>query len=132
MVETPGATRLLTASSTWRTICPLRRIFSTSACDLQLIMFGAVPPNRLLNQRKSLGGHVLHRKFAVQPSQTPFAAIVLHQRQRLLLVFFQALRDDFFLVVFALHQRSAAHITHAFSLGRLEVDVISRAVNGTR
>src|SRR5438270_13435941 len=101
MVVTPGFTMAFTCSNTWRTMWPLRRIFASSAADLQTIMF---------NGPKHSGRHLLHRLVSVYGTQNPGAAVVIRQGQGLFLVGLQALGDHFFSVILARHKLRAIYI----------------------
>src|SRR5262249_56726501 len=130
MVETPGATSALTVSSTWRTICPLRRILPSSEFDLQLIMHSC-RCGPAFDGAKNLRHYLFYRKLAIHPEQTALLTIIINQGYRLAFIVSQTLRDNFFLVVLALHQCGAAEIANAFFLGRLEVDIVNLAVDRT-
>ena len=62
---TAGRHRFFAASSTWRTMRPLRRIFSISAGDLQTI--------DILDRAKRLRHYRFHRLIAVHFDQPPAA-----------------------------------------------------------
>src|SRR5215470_17922269 len=102
MVVMPGFTIALTVSSTWRTTCPLRRIFSSSAPDLQTIA--------MLNCPEGLSRNFLRRSVAINFPQPPLAAVIIDQGKRLTLVGLQALGDDFLGVVLARHQLRTINI----------------------
>src|SRR5215472_8840855 len=106
MVETPGATMPRTISSTWRTMRPLRRIFSSSDCDLQLI----IGRPQSADQRNHLCSHLLHRKLAIQLTQTTLPAVIIRQRQGLTLITLQTLGDDLIRVIFTLDERGAVEV----------------------
>src|SRR5215510_5714162 len=127
MVETPGATMARTYSSTWRTMRPLRRIFSSSDCDLQLII-----ATLLFNQRKHLCSHLLHGEFAIDFKQTALSAVVIHQRQGLALITFQTFGDDLFRVIFTLDERSIIEVASAFAMRGLKINVVNAPTGGTR
>src|SRR5215831_10575857 len=102
MVETPGATSAFTVSSTWRTICPLRRILSSSACDLQLII--RCRCRAAFQRAKNLPRHLLDRKLSLDPAQASLLPVIIFQRQGLAFIALQTLRDDCFRIVNALDQ----------------------------
>src|SRR5271166_47411 len=124
MVETPGATSSFAASRTSRTMRPLRRILSISERDLQTI--------DILECAERLCRYRFHRLIAVHLDQSTAAAVIVHQGQRKLLVGLQALRDDLFRIVPALHQWGAVNITDALDFGRLVIDVVNQPTGGTR
>src|SRR5579864_7590174 len=142
MVETPGATRAFTASSTWRTICPLRFIFASSDCDLQLIiltyfncayfkLLTACRGRAAFNRAKHFRHYLINRLVPVDTAQPSLLLVKLFQRLGLALIAFQALRYDLFRIVNALEQLGAADVANAFSFGRLEIDVVNLAVDRT-
>src|SRR2546423_15114682 len=136
MVETPGATMAFTASSTWRTICPLRFIFAISYCSLQLIILavkflGACRSSAAFNSAKHIRQHLLHRLFAVDPAQASLFPVKILQRQGLALITFQALRNNLFCIVNALKQLGTTDVANAVFFGRLEIDIVNLAVDRT-
>src|SRR5664280_2328441 len=123
MVETPGETKASTLSNTWRTICPLRRIFSISPEDLQTIA--------ILDCLQRLRGHVVGRQITSHFQQSPTAAIIVRQGKCLLFVSLQALNDHFFTIVTPRAQNGAIYITDAGDARWLKVNVIDSPTGGT-
>src|SRR5215472_8858536 len=123
MVETPGATAAFTASCTWRSTMPLRRILSSSEFDLQLIILPC-RGGSTINGAKNLPHYLFHRKLAIHPSQTPLPAIIINQGQGLAFIELQALGDNLFRIVLALDQLRTAKIAYAWLFGRLVIDVV--------
>src|SRR5947209_14394943 len=68
MVETPGFTAAFTASCTWRKTIPLRRIFSNSACDLQLII-RCLRRSSAFHGTENLLHDLLYRLSAIHPDE---------------------------------------------------------------
>src|SRR5262249_15792311 len=128
MVETPGATMARTISSTWRTMRPLRRIFSSSDCDLQLIIASTL----LFNQQKHLCSHLLHGEFAIDFKQTALPAVIIHQRQGLTLITFQTFGDDLFRAIFTLDERGIIEVASAFAMRGVKINVVNSPTGGTR
>ena len=135
-----------TASSTWRTICPLRFIFASSDCDLQLIiltsttlllelrsvhLLGGRRGRAAFNRAKHLRRDLFNRLISVDAAQTSMLLVILFQRLRLALIAFQTLRYNHFRIINALEQLGAAGVANAFSFGRLEIDVVNLAVDRT-
>src|SRR5690349_25173928 len=115
MVQTPGAAMPRTISSTWRTMRPLRRILSNSACDLQLII--GCPQS--IHQRNQLCCHLFDGKFAIHFVQTALLAVIIRQRPGIPLIRFQTLGYDCFAVIFALDERGAVEVTNSLAGWRL-------------
>src|ERR1700750_1343987 len=124
MVVFPGATSCLTASRTWRTMCPLRRIFSISVGDLQTI--------DMLNSTKCLPHHFFYRQIAIDSHKPSLRGIIVRQGKGLWLVGFQPFFDNVFPVVGAAIQSCTLDVTNAFNFWRLEVNVVDPSTGGTR
>src|SRR5581483_2422424 len=114
----------LSMSSTWRTMRPLRRILSSSAADLQTIA--------ILNNAQRLGRNCFHRTFAVDLVQLSLGAVILHDRERLLLVFLQALGYHFLAIVAAGGEQATVNVAQVSDTGRLKVNVVDPPAGGTR
>src|ERR1019366_801510 len=95
MVETPGTTASRAASSTWRTMRPLRRILSISETDLQTI--------DILDCTKRFRHYPFHRLIAVNFDQASASTVIFQQGQGKLLVGLQALGDDTLRIVRTRH-----------------------------
>src|ERR1019366_599394 len=91
MVETPGATASRAASSTCRTMRPLRRILSISEADLQTI--------DILYRTERLRHYRFHWLVAVHFDQSAPSAVIFHQGQGELFIGLQAFGDNFFCIV---------------------------------
>src|SRR5512146_3327699 len=124
MVLTPGATSALTVSSTWRTMRPLRRIFSISPGDLQTIA--------ILDCSKYVRRDLFHRLITVHGSESPRSLVILDEGTGLPLVFLQTLDDNFLAVVGPNDKFRPLDIADAVNAWRLIVNVVDPPAGGTR
>src|SRR5882762_3294680 len=128
MVVAPGTTRLRTWSSTSRTTRPLRRIFSISAGDLQIIAILDV----VIDDAKNLRGHLVGRQIPIHRLQASLRLVVIRHRPRLEIELVQTLPDHFLAVILADDELASVAITKLVDLGWLKVDVVDPSTGGTR
>src|SRR5215470_765011 len=112
-----------TVSSTWRTTCPLCRIFSSSAPDLQTIA--------MLNCPEDLCRNFLRHLVAIDFPQLSLTAVIINQGKRLMLVSLQALGDDFLGIILARRQLRTINIASVGDARRLRVNVVDPSAGGT-
>src|SRR3954471_22576302 len=135
MVLTPGATIARVASSTWRTMCPLRRIFSSSAPDLHTTGILLAP---CLHRAVGIDhAHDLACDFGdiavtVHLTQTSLLTVILRQRECLALIFLQTLGDNRFGIILARFELGPVIITGLSRARRLKVDVVDPLAGRTR
>src|SRR5205823_13481637 len=99
MVLTPGATIARVASSTWRTICPLRRIFSSSAPDLHttgILLAPCLHRAVGIDNVHDLARDFRHLAVAVHFPQPALLTVILRQSEGLPLIFLQHIGDNRF------------------------------------
>src|ERR1700678_3380400 len=115
MVVTPAATTVFRWFRTWRTILPLRLIFSISSGDLRMIRsspkliinsnfaVSLLTSSRamLVNQAEDLGRDLFHGPIRIDRYQPPLRPVIIGDRRGQLLIGSQATGDDFFAIVFA-------------------------------
>src|SRR5271157_434562 len=104
---------------------PLRRIFSISDADLQTIDILFYCTHRLRR-------YDFHRLVAVHFHHTAPGLVIVQHRNRLPLIGFQPLRNNFLGVVWTHDKSPAVDIADAFNFGWLEVDVVDPSTGGTR
>src|SRR6202040_1954562 len=146
MVVTPAATIPFRWFRTWRTIWPLRLIFSISSGDLRMIRSSpkliinsccaALLPAAVLamtfDDGKNLYRNLGHWPIRIDCYQTPLRAIVIRHPPGLRLVSRQPARNNFLAVVVADHQLRSVHITQLVRERWLGVNVIEPSTGGTR
>src|SRR5712692_8755106 len=107
-----------------RAIRPLRRSFSISAGDLQMIMV-LQEAGKLL--RNGFGLHVAVDLMEIGP-----LSVIVDQRPRLILVGYLALSNRLFRIVRPVDQRAAIQVADPFLLRALEANVIDLAADRAR
>src|SRR5208282_4521588 len=148
IVVTPAATTVFKWFSTWRTIFPLRLIFSISSGDLRMIRSspeliinsdpgsGASPLASALampiNHAENLRRNIFYRPVRIDRDQTPLHPVVIRHRLGLPLIGSQSLGNHFFAIVVPDHQLGFVHITQLVDERWLKVDVIEPSTGGTR
>src|SRR3979411_106997 len=156
MVVTPAATTPFKWFRTWRTIFPLRLIFSISSGDLRMIRSSpkliinsnfadsnfaysrfAAPlwasiRAMTINHAEDLRRNIFHRPIRIDRYQPPLQAVVIRYWLGLPLIGRQSLGDDFFAIVLADHQLGSVHITQLVDERWLRVNVIEPSTGGTR
>src|ERR1700682_1289050 len=151
MVVTPAATTPFKCFRTWRSIFPLRLIFSISSGDLRMIRsspkliinsnfadFSFVVPllasilEMIVNHRENLRRNLIHRAIRVDRYQPPLRPVVIHHPPGLRLIGSQSTGNNFFTIVVADHQLGSVHITQLVDERWLRVDVIEPPTGGTR
>src|SRR5277367_303430 len=141
MVVTPAATTSFRWFKTWRTMFPLRFIFSISSGDLRIIrsspkLIIKAPLSLIaaisVDHAENLRGYCFHRPIRVDGDQATLRLVIVRHRPGLPLVNRQAFGNHFFAIVFAGQQLNPFDITQLVDSRRLSVNVIGPTTGRTR
>src|SRR6266496_3662035 len=122
MVVMPGLTMAFTESNTWRTMRPLRFIFSSSVGDLQTMA---------IDQLQRLRANLIHTPAAVDLDQLPLGPVILDQGQRVALIRLQTLGDYLLAIITAGDKPGVVNVAQVSHAGRRKVNVVDPPAGGT-
>src|SRR5208337_3629647 len=156
LLRTPAATTPFKWFRTWRTILPLRLIFSISSGDLRMIRSSPkliIDSNfsdsnfvyssfvvpllasclaMTVDHAENLRRNIFHRPICIDRHQLSLRPVVIRYPPGLRLIGSQSTRNDFFTIVVADHQLGSVHITQLVDERWLKADVIEPSTGGTR